>query len=1313
MNFSVTLRFWLVLSCFLAVILADRATGQGTAGEFDARAVGYGFLENQGQWPNEIKYRTSGSGFSLAFLADGVSFCSGTELESDEIEEEHHSEGEEEEDEIYEYVVWNLHFEGGNANPKFVAGPLIAARTHYLMGSDTSAWFHHLPEYRSLTYLNVWDGIDVRFKLTLAGGLKYEFLLAPGADPDQINVSFQGVDGLKILENGSLEIGHPREPVIEDAPYSFAEESGRVIPVRYRITGKNSYGFASDQEINPEEAWVIDPFVRAWSSFLNPSVPNTANYALDVSHDPQGRLVVAGRADAGLPTTPGVYQGVNGGSQDAFIAKFTPDGSSLEFVTFIGGNNRDEALSVAVNDSGRIFVSGLSESTNFPTTPGAFAPSTIFGGLKPWVAALNPDGSSLVFSTLLCPSCTGEARALSPVSGNEVIVAGNTTFGGPNSFVGTPGAYQTTTGPGVPLFVCRINASGTSMIWGSLLGDNGNYLVNDVAVNALEEPYIVGRATAANANFVFPSSPGAIQPQAATGGFIVRFNASGSGLIYATMYGTDGFLNAVDVDKTSNEAYAAGFSSTIPTTPGSLQPLANGQEDVTVMRLNAAGTSLIYSTYLGGTGFDIAYGIAVNGAGEAYVSGYTNSTNFPLTSCQFPPPPPNIEDVFLAHLNPLGDNFACGGSTIYGGYSLDYFNPRISMRDDGLRDTLYMCLTTHSFNFPTTPGSFQTVKPNGNGDCPAGMKLVPVCPESPFQLTVCQGDSLPLFAPNEAVSILWSTGDTTPSIFVSQAGLVWVSYQLQGCTMADSFNLSISSPGPGLGQDTLICDTGAIFLPISAMSGNSWLWSTGATGVSIVANQAGTYWVEIFDSLTGCQSRDSMVVQVVPPPLVDLGGPVSLCQGGSVTLYADSVGNYPGATYLWSTGSTAGQITTSAPGWTWAELSTPDGCQHRDSVFVVVHPLPTPDLGPDTTLCDSAVLVLDGGTGFASWLWSNGGQTQTSSFNLPGLIWLEVTDVNGCRNRDSIIFTRGSSPNPQLGDDTTFCAGGNVTISANGFGSGHSFQWNTGASSAGIGVNQSGVYAVTITELLSGCTGHDSVSVQVFPQPLPHLPADTLVCDEDSVWLDPGLFAGYDWSNSSTSQVISVQNTGNYSVTVTDTNGCTSSATTEVKLMQVPRFDLGPDLESCASESFLLRVPQLPGDLIQWSTGSSAPSITISEGGLYWVEVRNECGVVRDSLELTIAAEQHGPFVPNAFYPNSEFPENRLFHATGDQPEEFMFRLYDRWGALIYETQSISEGWDGSINGKPAPEGVYIYTMVLRACDGKRRSRKGTVVLLR
>jgi hypothetical protein len=354
-----------------------------------------------------------------------------------------------------------------------------------------------------------------------------------------------------------------------------------------------------------------------------------------IAVDAAGNAYVTGETSSkNFPTTAGAFQTTYGslGYSDAFVTKLNPTGTALVYSTYLGGTSNDRGSGIAVDAAGNAYVTGSTASANFPTTAGAF--QTSYGGnVNAFVTKLNPTGTALVYSTYLGGTGGDGGDGIAVDAAGNAYVTGSTQSA---NFPTTAGAYQSVGATGVT-FVTKLNPTGTALVYSTYLGGTGGDYGDGIAVDAAGNAYVTGYTASTN----FPTTPGAFQMSygGGSGGsydaFVTKLNPTGTALVYSTYLGGagDDRGSGIAVDAAGN-AYVTGYTSSanFPITAGALQTSFGGNYDAFVTKLNPTGTALVYSTYLGGTGLDLDYGIAVDAAGNAYVTGYTFSTNFPTTA---------------------------------------------------------------------------------------------------------------------------------------------------------------------------------------------------------------------------------------------------------------------------------------------------------------------------------------------------------------------------------------------------------------------------------------------------------------------------------------------------------------------------------------------------------------------------------------------------------------------------------------------------------------------------------------------------------
>ncbi|MDQ3052026.1 MAG: PKD domain-containing protein [Bacteroidota bacterium] len=430
-----------------------------------------------------------------------------------------------------------------------------------------------------------------------------------------------------------------------------------------------------------------------------------------------------------------------------------------------------------------------------------------------------------------------------------------------------------------------------------------------------------------------------------------------------------------------------------------------------------------------------------------------------------------------------------------------------------------------------------------------------------------------------------------------------------GCIDTVAAQVAVSNSAPvNLGPDIAICDGDSAILD-AGVGFASYLWNTGSVDVSITVTNSGIYSVEVTDS-TGCTGIDSIVVDVLQYPLLDLGPDASLCFGETLTLNAT-----PGlTTYLWSTGDTTESITVGTSGIYFVDVANAAGCSVSDTLVLTVNPEIILALGNDTSICAGSLVILDAGPGFQAYLWSDGTSNSTLNVTLSGTYAVTVTDLFSCTASDSIVVTVNSNPIVDLGADTTFCGGNTVILDPGASFVG--YQWSDGSQNPTLSATSDGIFSVIVTDS-NGCTGTDSITLIVTP--VVDLGPDFALCDGLSAILDAGSPGNiYLWNDGTATQTLNVSVTGTYTVTVTDNLGCFNQDEIEVSFNPIPVIELGPDFDICDGEIGILD-PGTGFPSYLWSDGSTDSVLLVTAAGTYSVIVSSapNCSAT-DSITISV-----------------------------------------------------------------------------------------------
>jgi len=593
------------------------------------------------------------------------------------------------------------------ANPEAQAEGLdqLEGKSNYFTGRDPKQWRTGVPHYAKVRYRNIYDGIDLVY-YGHQHQLEYDFVVAPGADPGLIKLTFRGARRLHIDAHGELVLRTVGGEVRQHRPVIYQEVDGAKRPVagRYVITGRHEVGFKVEA-YDPSRRLVIDP-VLSYSTYLG---SNGNDNAFSLAADSAGNIYLAGNTTStNFPLTPGAISSTYaGGARDAFVTKLNAAGTAIVYSTFLGGSGSDQAQGIAVDSAGNAYVTGETDSVNFPTTPGAFRTAYSGGGRDAFVAKLNASGTALVYATFLGGNGVDSGQGIAVDSAGNAFVVGETDSG---SFPTTPGVFRNARAGGNDSFATKLNAAGTDLIYSTYLSGT---LAAAVAIDAGGNAYVTGRGIPG-----LPTTPGAFQATFGGGfsdAFVMKLNPTATALGYLTYVGgnKDDRGTGIAVDLAGN-AYIAGetVSTNLPTTPGALgASFGGGLADAFAAKLNPNGTALVYATYLGGSDIDRGSGIAVDSGGNAYVTGSTLSTNFPTTGGAMQPakvPGPGL-DAFVTRLNAAG---AALFSTYLGGTD-DDAGTAVALDPVG---NAYVVGNTFSTNFPTTSGIVQPAKGGGQSD---------------------------------------------------------------------------------------------------------------------------------------------------------------------------------------------------------------------------------------------------------------------------------------------------------------------------------------------------------------------------------------------------------------------------------------------------------------------------------------------------------------------------------------------------------------------------------------------------------------------
>jgi len=647
---------------------ASRQSGSEVAAEYGKLPLA--FEPNLGQANPEAKFLARGSGYEL-FLTPKESVFVLNAGEKTSVIAARES-GLRPGASGHSAAVLRMRLVGANKNPVLTAQDALPGKSNYLSGKNPENWRTNVPNYRSVREQEAFPGVDLVYYGT-QGQLEYDFVVAPGANAGVIRFAVDGARKLRVSSDGDLLLGIAGGEVRFHKPFAYQKDGSAktAVAANYVLEGKDRVAFKLGNYDSHREL-VIDP-ILSYSTYLGGSNIDGAN-AIAVAPD-QTAFIAGGTFSTDFPTAGTHPLQLNHGgpddfSKDAFVAKLSADGQTVLYATYLGGKNQDFANGIAVDNVGDAYVVGTTLSPDFPVTPGSM--DVECGGDGKCGASWNPGG---------------------------LIVENG--------------------------FISKLNPAGSALIYSAFIGVYENVEALAVAVDADQNAYVTGHTsdniqptvviTPPNAPPPpFPITPGAFQPAFGGGtndAFVMKVSATGLSILYSSYLGgsDEDSAHGIAVDNLHN-IYVTGltYSVDLPLV-GGLQA-SGGAGDAFVSKIGAAG-SLIFSTYLGGTGLDQGNGIAVDGVGDTYVTGGTDSSGL------------STSGVLQTTMAGQGDAFVAKYSTSLPAPALVYFTYLGGSKADSgagiavdSSGNAYVAGSTVSTDFATTPDAFQRTYGGGNAD---------------------------------------------------------------------------------------------------------------------------------------------------------------------------------------------------------------------------------------------------------------------------------------------------------------------------------------------------------------------------------------------------------------------------------------------------------------------------------------------------------------------------------------------------------------------------------------------------------------------
>jgi gliding motility-associated-like protein len=954
------------------------------------------FIENRGQWGDDVRYKVDISLGAIFFEETRITYS----LLDMSVYKRTHTTHEHLPDSIRGHA-FRMSFVGTNNRVPTSGKGKSSHYSNYFIGNDSARWASHAHSFEEVNYTALYNGIDMRV-YGHNGHLKYDMMVAPHAEAGAIRMEYEGVDGIRILENGDLSITTSLLGIIESSPIAFQEVNGvrREVPCSFKLDGQ-VVSFHFPQGYDEDYALVIDPEI-VFASYVGST---TNNFGSSATYDAAGNLYGAGTTfGVGYPTTMGAFQtasmGFAGGPCDIGISKFAADGSTLIYSTYLGGTSNETVHSTIVNANNELYVLGTSNSADFPVSGNAFQPNNNLGQNMTWslgygitypdgtdmvVARLSPNGDALLSSTFVGGSDNDGVNVGSILDYNygdpfrgeinidgagNVLVASSTES---SDFPVTNGAAQTVIGGARDGVVFKMNPNLSQMLWATFIGGVQNDNAYSVQFTSTGEVVAAGGTLSIN----FPTTAGAYRTvtNGQADGWVMKLAAANGAVTASSYIGSASYdqVYFVQIDFYDRIYVLGQTTGSIPLIPSNVY--ANPSSGQFIQKLSNGLDSLLMSTTVGrGTGeVDISpTAFLVSICGQIYLSGWGGSTNnangntnnstttsLPVSIDAFQPTTDG-HDFYLMVLDANASNLVY--ATFFGGGTSDEHVDGGTSRFDK-NGIVYQAVCAgcggHD-DFPTTPGVWS---PTNGADCNLGV----------FKFNLNQIVAVPEF-----------------------------DVQLNGC--AYPLNVIFTNTSTGA---------------------NAFEWNLGDGTITTLSNfthpyqTPGTYNISLvaMDS-TGCLLTDTGFVDfTIPvPPEVQAFGTDTICANESVPLGATASDS--SLTYTWAPGHTLSDPTALDP------IATPEvtteyfvtvtdsiGCQNTSGVTIYVAEPIDPEAGEDIYLETMNPLQLQADIppdAIVQWSPAEG-LSCTSCFNPIAFpqetttYYLEITNSFGCISTDSVV----------------------------------------------------------------------------------------------------------------------------------------------------------------------------------------------------------------------------------------------------------------------------------------------------------------------
>lgn len=1218
----------------------------------------------------------------------------------------------------------------------------LPSYSNYFLGKDQKKWTNKVKGYQEVVYENIFNNIDWRV-YSINSQLKHEFIVNPNANVDDIILEYKGLESIR-LRNDELILETCLGEIIEQKPYAYQTIQGKEVEVKVDFVLKDNKVSYKIGNYDKTLALVIDPALI----FSTYSGSTADNWGFTSTYDVYGNLYSGSIVDdIGYPTTLGAFVDTYAAEWDCAISKFSSDGSQLLFSTYYGGNQSEMPHSMIVNQYNELVIMGTTGSYNFPTTPYAFSEMFSTGstitydgtvvfpfGVDIYVSRFSSDGTALPASTYVGGTNNDglnyreiyNASQMIAYLGNDSLYAnygdgargelitddqnnvyvGTTTFS--SDFPVTENAFQTSFGGKQEGVVFKLDYDLQTMIFSSFIGGSEDDAVFSIDVDTSYNLYVTGGTVSNN----FPTTNNAYDTAfdgGATDGFLALVSYNGNNLLASTFFGSNRFDLSYFV-RCDRNGYPHIFGQTKAegsdlvynanyNIPNSGQFLAKFEPNL---------TSLVWSTVFG------------TGNNQINIS----PTSFAVDVCG---------RIYAAGWGRLFKYIVPNGTQVFGTDNMQITNDAYQSTTDG-QDFYIMSLSHDAsvLEYATFFGELNNSANYGNDHVDGGTSRYDKY-SNLYQVVCasCNGSQNFPITPNA-----WSDSN-----------------QASNCNMAAyKFQIHDDFAVADFITPAYICFPDSVHF-VNIGRGDSFLWDFGDGTYSSLPspshyyNQAGTYEVKLIAYKNyGCIAADTITKQIILldsstdtlPTLQACTG--DLIQIGIPPYFQDSV------SFQWIPSDGLTNPNTSNPyvlvsgNETYRLVITTPTCNDTLVQQIITSPIDNIDLITQNVSCpqqsDGFALVNNVyGELITNFNWSNGQENVDSIGGLiAGDYWVEVIDSFGCRIEENFTIGTLSELNINISVDSNVCGNscnGQIHISPQNGVEPYSILW-TDSLLYGFDLIDlcDGEYIFTIQDA-QGCQIKDTIQIESLYNITTSVTKTDNNCEEGcgataQIHANGGsLPYSYTWSNGETNFSIEELCCGTYYVDIVDANQCTARDSVEISYVNVLT-----DVEIQAShtrvfdgEEITLSVDYIPNMYCYWTPTENLSSplsfttnATVYESGFYFVTVTDNYGCeVKDSvfIEVDIVnCNRPNIYVPNVFTPNNDGKNDMVF-VKGEWIESFEFEIFDRWGETVFFTDKLSEGWDGTFNGKLCDAAVYFYRLTVNCAGGKKFVEGGDITLIR